>query len=173
MAREDTPDPEWENHRKRMNERIKQPNSRHCFVCGLENPVGLHLAFYNTGQDEVATDVVLPAHFEGYPGIAHGGIVASILDEVLGRSAMGGDETHFMMTAKLQVKYRVPIPTGQPLRLVGRMLQRRGKVAESRAELWLPDGTLGAEADAMLVDVPDRPGEPVEWESLGWKVYPD
>jgi len=156
-----------------MSERAKQPNSRNCFVCGLENPVGLRLAFYAVAPDEVVSEIVLPAHYQGYPGVVHGGIVASMLDEIVGRAAMGGEETRFMMTARLQIRYRKPVPIEQPLRLMGKLVQRRGKVSEARGELWLPDGSLGAEADALLVDLPEMPGEPVDWESLGWKVYPD
>jgi acyl-coenzyme A thioesterase PaaI-like protein len=156
-----------------MSERAKQPNSRNCFVCGLENPVGLRLAFYGVAPDEVVSEIVLPAHYQGYPGVVHGGIVASMLDEIVGRAAMGGEETRFMMTARLQIRYRKPVPIEQPLRLMGKLVQRRGKVSEARGELWLPDGSLGAEADALLVDLPEMPGEPVDWESLGWKVYPD
>jgi acyl-coenzyme A thioesterase PaaI-like protein len=162
-----------EEQRDRMSGLAKQPNSRHCFVCGLENPVGLHLAFYRVSDDEVLTRVALPEGYQGYPGIAHGGIVASILDEVVGRAAMGAEETRFMVTAKLQVRYRLPVPVGQPLRVIGKVVSRRGKVAEGRGELRLADGTLAAEADAVLVDVPDMPGGSSDWESLGWRVVPD
>jgi acyl-coenzyme A thioesterase PaaI-like protein len=156
-----------------MSERAKQPNSRNCFVCGLENPVGLRLAFYDVAPDEVVSEIALPAHYQGYPGVVHGGIVASMLDEIVGRAAMGGEETRFMMTARLKIRYRKPVPVEQPLRLIGKLVQRHGKVTEARGEVWLPDGSLGAEAEAVLVDIPDLPGESVDWESLGWKVYPD
>ena len=65
-----------------------QPNSRHCFVCGLENPVGLRLRIYQTAPGEIETTFTAPAHFQGYPGVLHGGIIATILDEIAGRSHM-------------------------------------------------------------------------------------
>jgi len=153
--------------------RSKQPSSRHCFVCGVENPVGLHLAFYNTDAEEVVAEVTIPDAYQGYPGVVHGGIVACLLDEAAGRSAMGGDIWRLMVTARLSIHYRKPVPTGQPLRLVGRVESRRGRLADAHSEIHLPDGTVGAEAEALLVDVPAPPGEARDTDSLGWKVYPD
>ncbi|MEX0787458.1 MAG: PaaI family thioesterase [Anaerolineales bacterium] len=148
----------------------KQPNSRLCFACGLENPVGLRLAFYNQGPGRVISDAIVPPQFQGYPGRAHGGIVAAMLDEIVGRTAMTEDPDHFMVTAKLEVRFRSPIPLGQRLHLEGSLVRRKGRFAWAHAHVRLPDGSVGAEADAMLVDIDTLAGDPVE---LGWRVVPD
>lgn len=150
----------------------KQPNSRHCFVCGVENHYGLKLAFYTQGE-EVICDHVVPEHYNGYPGVVHGGVVASMLDEMLGRVFMIGDHDRFMYTAKMTTRYRKPVPTEQPLRLVARAVKDRGRVAESKAELYGPQGELLAEAEALLVSLPPEVLEGTELEQLGWRVYPD
>ena len=98
----------------------KQPNSRHCFICGLENSIGLKLKFYETAPGEVMVDHIVPEEYQGYPGVVHGGVVAAMLDEVAGRTNMGGDPPRFMFTARLDIRYRQNVPTGQPLRIVGR-----------------------------------------------------
>lgn len=152
---------------------VKQPNSANCFVCGLSNPVGLKLAFYETGSDEVAASYTPSQDYEGYPGVLHGGIVASILDEVGGRVVMIGDHTHFMMTAKMDVKYRRPTPIGQPLKVVGRLLKRRGRLALALAEIRLEDGTVTAEAELTLAELPEEFQVAGNLEALGWKVYPE
>ena len=77
-----------------------QPNSRHCFVCGLENHFGLKLRFIETGPGEVSAEYTVPDQFQGYPGLVHGGIVTAMLDEVTGRAHMSDGETRFMYTAK-------------------------------------------------------------------------
>jgi len=152
----------------------KQPNSRHCFVCGIENRFGLHLKFYDTGEGEVTTDCILPAEYQGYPGIVHGGVVAAMLDEAAGRSQMGAVEApRFMFTARLQVHYRKNVPVGKPLRLVGRAGVVKARVAEATSAIYDPDGVLLAEAEAILVNVPDTIIASVDLEDLGWKVYPD
>jgi uncharacterized protein (TIGR00369 family) len=151
----------------------KQPNSANCFVCGRENTNGLGLSFYEVGPDEVTAEVVIPNHFEGYPGIVHGGIVASMLDEIAGRAVLVGEHEHFRLTAKLEIRYRKPVPSGELLRLRGIVERRRGRVAFAHAALNLPDGTLAAEAHAVLADIPGLPVDKEELKSLGWKVDPD
>lgn len=151
----------------------KQPNSKHCFVCGVENPIGLALEFFETGDGRVAAEPTLPESYQGYPGVVHGGIVAAMLDEIAGRAAMIGDHTHFRLTAKLDIRYRRPVPVGEPIRLQGWVLDDRGRLATAHAEIRLADGTLAAEAEAVLADLPDAPDTEEVLAELGWRVYPD
>jgi acyl-coenzyme A thioesterase PaaI-like protein len=59
----------------------KQPNSRMCFVCGIHNPIGLHLSFYTDEKGRcIARFQPKPEH-QGYPGQLHGGIISTLLDE--------------------------------------------------------------------------------------------
>ena len=153
--------------------RIKQPNSKNCFACGLGNEHGLGLQFYEINGDELVAEYVVPDHFEGFPGIVHGGIIASMLDEMVSRAAMIGDTNRFRMTAKLEIRYRAPVPTGQLLKLRAVIEKRRGRISFTKAELRLPDGTVVAEAHGMMVDVDDVLIEGANLEELGWKVYPD
>ena len=149
----------------------KQPNSRMCFACGLENPAGLHLHFYDNGADEVTTNFVIANQHQGYPGIAQGGIVAAILDEAGGRTVMIGNPLRLFMTVKLEVKYRQPVPTGQPLRGVGRLLKLKSKLATAHAEIHNTAGEVLAEAELVLSDVPQSVFNITEADTLGWRVY--
>lgn len=149
----------------------KQPNSLHCFVCGLENPFGLKLKFYQTAPGEVTVEHVVPEQFQGYPGVVHGGVIAAMLDEVTGRALMGDpDQPRFMFTARLDVHYRKNVPVGKPLRLVGRVEKIKNRSATARGFIYNVDGELLVEADVVLVNVP---GDIIDLTSLGWKVYPD
>lgn len=151
---------------------IKQPNSKHCFVCGLENPAGLKLEFYDDGRDQVRCNFQIAEQHQGYPGVAHGGIVAAILDEVVGRVAMIGDPHHFMMTVKIEVKYRQPVPLLTPLAATGKLIKMRGRLGLAHGELSLPDGTVLAEAALTLADLPEQFRVDGDLLALGWKVYP-
>jgi acyl-coenzyme A thioesterase PaaI-like protein len=151
----------------------RQPNSRHCFVCGLLNPLGLHLVFENSAPGEVTAEFTVPEMYQGYPGVVHGGIVAAMLDELAGRAFMGSDPPRFMFTARLQVRYRRNVPVEQPLRLVGRARSSRGRTAEASSEIYGPDGALLAEGDALLVDVPPDALNFDSLDELGWRVYAD
>src|SRR3990172_2259587 len=101
----------------------RQPNSRMCFICGMQNPVGLKMALYNDLDNrQVVSTVTVPEHFQGYPGVVHGGIIASMLDEVAGRALLvDGSDENLMVTLKIEVKYRQPTPTLTPLTIVGRI----------------------------------------------------
>jgi len=142
-----------------------------CFVCGLENPAGLRLVFYESGPDEVVATYTAPEQFQGYPGVLHGGIVASLLDEAGGRVVMIGNHKHFMLTARIEVKYRRPTPLGQALSVHGRLIKLRGRLALAHAELRLADGTVTAEADLTLADLPSEALPDSDLEALGWRVY--
>lgn len=115
-----------------------------CFGCGPDNPAGLHLAFVRDG-DVVRATTTLPPEHEGAPGLAHGGIVASILDDMSGAipRALG----QRAVTAKLEVDFAAPVVIGRPLdaqawlesfdgrkiRIVTRLLDGDTVVATGRA----------------------------------------
>ena len=132
----------------------KQPNSDMCFVCGRKNPAGLYMQFFDNGKDEVLSEYTVAARYQSYPGIVHGGILAAMLDEVVGRVAMIGDHHHFMVSVNLQVLYRHPVPVETPLKVRGRIVRLRGRLGKARGEIILPDGTVACEAAITLADVP-------------------
>ncbi len=153
----------------------KQPSSRTCFLCGRQNDIGLKVTWHNDLEEhKVKAVVVVPEHFNGYPGIVHGGIVAALLDETAGRALLlDGDYDQLMVTLKLQVRYRKASPTGQPLALTGWTVSRTATRAKVAAELRLPDGSLAAESEAILL----KPGDDfrIRWEPEKpfWRVYED
>ena len=154
----------------------KQPNSRMCFICGLENPVGLHLHIYETEPGVVETTYVAPEHFQGYPGVLHGGIVGAIIDEISGRALMGSDPMNprFMFTARLEVKYRKNVPIGKPLKIVGKAGKAKSRSAEAWAGIYDAEtGELLAEGTTLLMNVPSDQIDPSSLDELGWKVYPE
>jgi len=150
-----------------------QPNSRHCFVCGLHNPFGLQLRFFDSAPGEVNAEITVPEQYQGYPGVVHGGIVAAMLDEVSARSQMAGDPPRFMYTAHLDIRYRKNVPVGQPLRLVGKAGANKRRIATASGAIYGPDGELLAEAEAVLVNVPEQVLASADLDALGWKVYPE
>ncbi len=158
-----------------MTEGRLQPNSKMCFLCGLENPVGLKLRIYETEPGVVEAAYIAPDHFQGYPGVLHGGVIATIIDEISGRAWMGTEENpRFMFTAKLNVIYRKNVPTEKPLRIVGKALKSKGRSAEAWAGIYdAESGELLAEGNTLLVDVPKEKLDLTNLEEMGWKVYPE
>jgi acyl-coenzyme A thioesterase PaaI-like protein len=148
----------------------KQPNSEMCFVCGRSNPVGLYMQFFDDGELAVVSDYTVPSHYQGYPGIVHGGVVAAMLDEVVARVSMIGDHHHFMMSVRLEILYRQPVPVETPLRVLGRILRLRGRLGKAEGRILLPDGTVAAESRMSLADVPEQLLASTHPKLLNWKV---
>lgn len=149
-----------------------QPTSRMCFVCGRENPCGLRMKFYEEPENRtVQAEFILPEVYQGYPGIAHGGIVAAILDEVSGRAVMlhTSQET-FMATLRLTVRYRRPTPIGVPLVAVGWVEQIGGAGAKVVGQIRLSEGPVTAEGEALLASAPEEFRSRWEAERPFWKV---
>lgn len=155
----------------------RQPNSRMCFVCGMQNPIGLKLIFEGDGERVWAKFTAGEEH-QGYPGVLHGGITFALLDEVIGRAAMELDESSpWMMTARAEMRYRKPVPIGEELTLMGELTRIRSRAVEGRGELRLSHGTVAVEASAMYVKVPESLAEEMkdemEEEMKYWRVVED
>jgi len=151
----------------------KQANGRNCFVCGVENPHGLHMIFYGVGPGEVEAKYVIPEHYQGYPGIAHGGVVAAMLDEVAGRAFTREEFPRFMFTARLSIRYRKPVPIGQPLLLKGHAREEKGRVSIAVGEIYDKNGNILAEAEVVLSEIPLDVLSNLVSDPRDWKVYPD
>jgi uncharacterized protein (TIGR00369 family) len=150
----------------------KQPNSRMCFVCGMQNPIGLKAFFYQDEEGRVVAHFTGKEEHQGYPGVMHGGIVTALLDEVIARVAIAQDLL-WGVTAKLEVRFRRPVPLGQSLTLVGEMTRLRSRTLEAHGEIRLEDGTVAAEAEGVYIRLPQEEIERVEEELGFWKVVPD
>jgi uncharacterized protein (TIGR00369 family) len=92
-----------------------------CFGCGPENQVGLQMQFYTNGE-AVASWVTVPAHLCGWSNLAHGGILFTMLDEIMARSIIYGLRC-IILTKSITVEFRKPVPTGTEVRAEGRVLQ--------------------------------------------------
>jgi acyl-coenzyme A thioesterase PaaI-like protein len=103
------------------------PVSSGCFVCGRDNPRGLALRFERHGALGVRATCVLDRDYIGFSSRAHGGVVASLLDEAMGWAsvlAAGG----FTYTAELEIRYRQPAPVGEPLEVRGRVVRHTRRI---------------------------------------------
>jgi acyl-coenzyme A thioesterase PaaI-like protein len=116
----------------------------HCFACGELNYHGLQLVLH---ADETGcwTELTLPDRFQGWDSVAHGGIVATLLDEVMAWSVIGRDT--WGVTARLNVAFKHPIPIGRPIRAEGwvtddrrRTIHTAGRIFETGSKRVLATG---------------------------------
>ena len=103
-----------------------------CFACGTLNTNGLGLLVHvEPGRSWVEFE--LDRRFEGWEAIAHGGIVCTILDEVMAWALVGGD--NWGVTARISVDFRKPVPVGIPLRADGWITRSRRRVVDTEARI--------------------------------------
>ena len=158
----------------------RQPNSYGCFICGLANPIGLKMVFHEDRESKlVSARLSVPERYRSYPGVVHGGIVATILDETSGRALMihSEDINDFFVTAKMEVRYRGATPTETPLLAVG-WVERYGDRARVRGELCLAETEheeprVLAECTSLCVRAQTAFLEGWDQEVPYWRVYSD
>jgi acyl-coenzyme A thioesterase PaaI-like protein len=118
-----------------------------CMVAGVAHPHGTGLRARRAGDEVTATVVLGPAH-EGPPGRAHGGMMASLFDEVFGFVLWM--ETIPAYTAWLKVDYRKPIPLGENIELRGSVTERDGRKMSVAGTANLGRETV-AEAEGLFI----------------------
>lgn len=123
-----------------------------CFVCGPANTAGLRVRYRLDGEDVCRAEFTPGPDHAGYDGVTHGGILYSVLDDVMANWLfLKGAKAY---TARCEIRYRQPHPVGVPLTLEGRLLRRKGKLTflEGRA-LSAADGSIVAEAEGSFMTV--------------------
>jgi uncharacterized protein (TIGR00369 family) len=159
----------------------RQPNSYGCFICGLANPIGLKIVFEEDHERmQVRARLSVPERYRSYPGVVHGGIVATILDETSGRALIvhSGEINDFFVTAKMEVRYRRATPTDTPLLAIG-WVEHYGERARVRGQLCLAEGEPGeppvvlAECTSLVVRAQTEFLEGWDQEVPHWRVYSD
>jgi len=125
-------------------------DDRRCFACGPDNPLGLRLKF-EYGKDSATCRVAIDPQFCGWTGVLHGGIVATLLDEAMAHAAIAAGAR--AVTAKLEIRFRKPAPTGAPLLLEGNVERRRANVLDGKAVLSDGAGNVYAEGHSRFIAV--------------------
>ena len=152
----------------------KQPTSRMCFVCGESNPAGVHVRFYEQDDGSVLSRFTGAEQHQGYPGRMHGGVITAVMDETIGRAIMiKYGEAIWGVTAELTVRFRQPVPLGVELTAVGRINHEANRFFEGTGELYLPDGTVAAEATGKFVKLDMQRLGLFDPEREQWYVRPD
>jgi len=121
-----------------------------CFACGPGNPIGMHLHFELAGDAEgVVARATLASRYQGWRGIAHGGIVMALLDEAMAHAA--GFAGHRGVTATVNVRFRKPVPLERPVVVRGRVTWQRRNVLGVEGDVFDDSGNLLAHAEGSFV----------------------
>ena len=138
-----------------------------CFGCGPRNPAGLRLRFEREGG-VVRTTYRGREEHQGFPGYIHGGVITSLLDEVMSRVSLL--EGRWTMTALLDVRFRKPVPVGEEVTAVAEKVEERWGFLETAGRVLLPDGTVAASASGTFARMD---GETLARISEGYPLLAD
>ena len=120
-----------------------------CFCCGADNDRGLRLAIIYPEKGTAETSLEVPRWFSGWKNITHGGLLATLLDEIMAHACVGMSQ--MAVTAEMTVRYQKAVETGSSIKVVGKVEEARGRILTTRGWIYDAEGTVAAEATARFI----------------------
>jgi len=152
----------------------KQPNSKMCFVCGIENSFGLKSRFYELANDELLAVFTPNLQHQGYPGRLHGGIAAAILDETIGRAIMiKYSQDIWGVTVDFSMRLKKPVPLDGQIHVLARINRDTRKMFEGSGEILLADGTPAITATGKYLKMDITTITDADFEGEAWETVVD
>jgi uncharacterized protein (TIGR00369 family) len=128
--------------------KIKLEDDNYCFVCGEKNPHGLHLKF-SLSKGKISAEFVPRKTHQGYKDVVHGGIISTLIDEAMVKTAlMQGMPA---ITAEITIRFKNPLIVGEKATVVATIEKMNKKMIETVAILKKTDNTIIAEGHAKLL----------------------
>ena len=124
-----------------------------CYGCGELNPESLGITFEVDGLKVIGRFTGRKEH-QGFPGVAHGGLAATVMDDAMGWAMYAAGA--WAMTARMEVKYRKPVPLEEEVIVTAEVVRDRGKWLEAVSEIRSASGQRLAEAKGVFVRLPDE-----------------
>jgi len=136
--------------------------SNTCFGCGPANPAGLQLKFFVRGDGSVVCSANIPDRFEGLYSYLHGGIIATLLDEIMSKAVRARGLSG--MTRHMEIEYLRPVPSKTPIQLEAHLSHTEGRKHWVQGCVMSERGTVLARGKGLFVEVrpretPDGPPE--------------
>ena len=145
---------------------VELPHTRSCFVCGESNPLGLRLRFHADGR-VVRTEFTPRPEYIGFKGIVHGGIVSTLLDEIMVWACAVATK-QFGFCAELNVRFQQPLRPGETVIATGELVEnRRNRVFEAKGELRDRNGVILASATGKYLPIKPAAASELMTEMIG------
>jgi len=130
---------------------LELEDDKMCFACGGKNLKGLRLKFKHPEPGKLLSTVIFPKHYQGYKNIVHGGLMATVLDEMMVNLAWV--EGKPAVTAQLNVSLKKAAKIGEKIHLEGRIVKEGGRVIHTRSEAKNEKGEVLASAEGICVRI--------------------
>lgn len=121
----------------------------HCFACGKKNNIGLHLSFQTEADGSVSTLFIPQTTHQGYVGIVHGGILATLADECMAQALIA--KKIAAMTARLEIAYKRPVEVGVPIKVTAKVESEEKRLLRLSCQILNQEGQCLVEAKAVFL----------------------
>ena len=128
-----------------------QRNSEDCIVCGMKNPFGLKAPFYVLEDDSVASVFTFKKEHQSYPDRTHGGMISTLLDELMGRALWINEPETFGVTTSMTITFRRPVPYGVKLKARAYITFNSTRGFTAKGEIYDFDGKLLAQGEGKYL----------------------
>ncbi len=129
---------------------MKFTDDGYCFVCGSKNPIGLKLDFSFSGKI-ISTQFTPQKEHQGYMDIVHGGIISTLLDEVMVKLAIEMDLP--AVTAQMNIRLRKAVNVGEKITCIAEIVRDTRKTVEMYAKAVIADDIVVADAKGKLIRI--------------------
>ena len=132
----------------------RQSNSHYCIICGMENESGVKAPFYEMEDKSVVSIFKYQFIHQSYPERTHGGLISSMLDEIIGRAIWSYEPDTWGVTISLNVRYRKPVPYEAELMAIGKIVKNSAKAFVGEGVIKDMNGNILATAEATYFKMP-------------------
>lgn len=132
----------------------KQTNSKYCIICGLDNQLGVKAPFYNLEDGSVATVFQFKPEHQSYPGRTHGGMISSMLDELMGRALWVTEPDTYGVTTTMNVTFRKSVPYDTTIKGRAIIVHNSKLGFSAKGELYDENNNLLAQGNAKYLKLP-------------------
>jgi acyl-coenzyme A thioesterase PaaI-like protein len=136
-------------------DRLRVEEHAGCVVCGTENATGFQLTYTTETAGRVSALWTPTARYEGFKGLVHGGVLATVLDEAMAKAVISLRLE--ALTGDLRVRFRHYVTPGEPLQVTGWVVSHRGRLLKVEAAVCTLDGEERCHAWGLFAIVPGAP----------------
>ena len=133
----------------------KLPSYKYCFGCGRQNPIGLKLDIYWDEENHlVYAPIRLKKEYEGFENVIHGGIISTIVDELLWW-CVAAEKRRVTVTAELKIRFKKPMQPEKDYTAFAKLVEERGRRFMARCEIK-DENKIVAEGEGILIGMPEE-----------------
>jgi len=140
---------------KMIGDRLRVEEHTGCVVCGVDNATGFQITYTTEAPGRVSAQWIPTARYEGFKGLVHGGVLATVLDEAMAKVVVSlGLEA---LTGELRVRFRHHVAPGELVWITGWVVAHRGRLLKIEAAVCTLDGEERCHAWGLFAIVPGAP----------------